>query len=222
MPYVAVPAGRDTIARAVQRETLDDLGVVFFVPGLNDPAAKPYPDVMRGEEVVLLGLGLQTPATVVLPGTHSKWASVGTHRIERFQTFVTGEIRNLFLHHSNLAKVARRPPLPDWDAFMAGLALALDPTQHSLLTQLFSARAGWLSGAVAPEAICDYVTGMTIGAEFRAARDNGWHSPGDTVVIAGDLELEERYRRAAIASGVYPALAPADVAIRGALSLALA
>lgn len=220
MPYVPVPARLADVARAIRREHLGDWGTIFFVPGLTEPSARPYPDVMRGEEMTLLGVGLDAPATVILPGTHSKWARVGGGRIETFRTFVTGEVRDLFLRHSTVAKILRQPSSPRWDAFAAGLALALgDEPRGGLLTQLFSARTGWLAERIAPDEIGDYVLGLTIGAEFHAARDAGWLVAGDTVVIAGDTELEEPYRRAAVVSGIYPILAPADVAVRGALAL---
>ena len=53
------------------------------------------PDVMRGEETQLLGaLGMDAAddAVVCIPGTHSKWAMVKDGTVERFATFMTGEL----------------------------------------------------------------------------------------------------------------------------------
>jgi 2-dehydro-3-deoxygalactonokinase len=53
------------------------------------------PDVMRGEETQLLGfLGIHASgeAIVCMPGTHSKWVNVSGATVERFATFMTGEL----------------------------------------------------------------------------------------------------------------------------------
>mgnify|MGYP002637484209 CR=1 FL=1 len=85
------------------------------------------PDVMRGEETQILGLapavsdalasggsrgGGHLPAssaTLVLPGTHSKWAQVNTSGgepvIEAFRTFMTGEVFSVLKDHSILGKL---------------------------------------------------------------------------------------------------------------------
>jgi 2-dehydro-3-deoxygalactonokinase len=50
---------------------------------------------MRGEETQLLGaLGADATdeAVVCLPGTHSKWVRVNGGTVERFATFMTGEL----------------------------------------------------------------------------------------------------------------------------------
>src|SRR5262249_55089777 len=53
------------------------------------------PDVMRGEETQLLGaLGLDAAGAVLvcMPGTHSKWVTISDGTVERFATFMTGEL----------------------------------------------------------------------------------------------------------------------------------
>ena len=73
-PYVPCPARLDDLVSAL---AWPDPGRTAIVPGLSsdDP-----PDVMRGEEVQILGAveaGLIPPdALVCHPGTHNKWAIV--------------------------------------------------------------------------------------------------------------------------------------------------
>ncbi|MBA5790911.1 2-dehydro-3-deoxygalactonokinase, partial [Escherichia coli] len=71
---------------------------VSIVPGVI--ATGELPDVMRGEETQIVGalasdpmLGTDRSGVLIgLPGTHAKWAWVKDGLIERFQTFMTGEL----------------------------------------------------------------------------------------------------------------------------------
>lgn len=222
MPYVPTPAGPADLAAAARRLDLEGGDAVTFLPGLTHQAARPYPDVMRGEETQLVGFGLGQDITVVLPGTHAKWARIAGGRIERFQTFVTGEIFSTLSRHSFLAKVATPPAAPDREAFARGLAAArdTDPGAGELLTRLFSVRTGWLAGKIAPGEMVDYLSGLVIGWEFVEAERGGWCRAGDTVAVVGDDELVEPYRRAAEASGLKVIMGAEDAAVRGALAIA--
>lgn len=87
-PYIACPAAPEEIAAAGLAVTLDDGTRAIILPGLScDEGAF---DVMRGEETLIVGLGL-TDGVACLPGTHSKWAEIKGGRITRFASFMTGE-----------------------------------------------------------------------------------------------------------------------------------
>ncbi|HEV3247398.1 MAG TPA: 2-dehydro-3-deoxygalactonokinase [Beijerinckiaceae bacterium] len=220
-PYVEAPAGADALAAAVKWLRLADGGVIGFIPGLTDKSVKPFPDVMRGEETQLVGFGLGQEMTVVLPGTHSKWARIEKGRIARFRTFVTGEIFALLSRHSFIAQLSKPQPVPNWSAFTHGLEVAGDRTQAcGLLSHLFSVRTGWLAGKLAPPETSDYLSGLVVGMEFREAREMGWFKSGERVGIIGGDHLVEVYRRAAIAFGLEPDLGPSDAAVHGALVIA--
>ena len=68
-------------------------------------------DVMRGEEVQLLGAvaaGMVDPMALVChPGTHNKWATLRHGQIDRFRTVMTGELFNLLKEHSILSDLLR-------------------------------------------------------------------------------------------------------------------
>jgi 2-dehydro-3-deoxygalactonokinase len=221
MPYVETPAGVEALAAAVRRMRLADGGVIGFLPGLTDKSVKPFADVMRGEETQLTGFGLAREMTVVLPGTHSKWARIENGRIARFRTFVTGEVFATLSRHSFIAQVAEPTPSPNWKAFALGLDATHDRTQPcGLLSHLFSVRTGWLAGKLAPADMGDYLSGIVIGMEFREAQDLGWFATGDRLGIIGADHLLEAYRRAAEAFGLAPHLGPRDAAVRGSLAIA--
>ncbi len=221
MPYVPVPAGAAELARMIRRVPLDDGTIITLIPGLTDASAKPFADVMRGEETQLIGFGLADDRIAVLPGTHAKWARIGKGKIQGFQTFVTGEVFGTLSQHSFLSKVAMRPAAPDWAAFAQGVdAVRTDPRPAGLLSHLFSVRTGWLAGKLVPAQMTDYLSGIVVGSEFREASELGWFKPGDTVAIIGGEELMEVYRRTALLNGLTPIIGPEDAAVQGCLAIA--
>lgn len=221
MPYVPAPAHAGDLAAQVKIMPLPDGGTITFLPGLTDPSAHPFPDVMRGEETQLVGFGLERDITVVLPGTHAKWARIAGGKIAAFQTLVTGEIFGTLSRHSFLSKVARKPATPDWDAFLKGVALVRDDKRPAgLLTHLFSVRTGWLSGNLVPEQMTDYLSGLVVASEFREAKALGWFEDGERIAVVGDDDLVEVYERVAGAFGLSLEPAPEDAAMRGCLTVA--
>jgi 2-dehydro-3-deoxygalactonokinase len=221
MPYVETPAGVEEIAHAARRVRLADGGDVLFMPGLTDRSARPFPDVMRGEETQLVGLGLERDRLVVLPGTHCKWARIGGGRILRFRTFVTGEVFATLSSHSFIAQMAQPQPRPNWAAFARGLDAARDPgTGTGLLSRLFSVRTGWLAGELEAEEASDYLSGLILGTEFQEVAALGWVEAGEEIAIVGSERLVELYRRAASAFGLAPHPGPAEASLRGCLAIA--
>lgn len=217
VPYVSCPAGPLDLARGTVRRVLPDGAPLFLLPGLTDPAGLPFPDVMRGEETQIVGNGLERDATVVLPGTHSKWARVRGGRIEGFQTFVTGEVFALLTKHSFIARAAIPPAEPDMAAFRRGLIEA--ERTPALLSVLFSARTGVLAERLRLEEVLDYMSGLVIGQEFRQARESGWFGPGETVDIVGNDGLNMRYATAAEIFGLGVRRTAEEAAICGALAI---
>lgn len=221
MPYLPTPADARAFAAAVRRVPLPGGSTITFIPGLIERSAYPFPDVMRGEETQLVGLGLDRDRTVVLPGTHAKWARVGNGQIARFKTFVTGEVFATLSRHSFIAKVATPPTSPDWDAFARGVACVRDdPQSGGLLGRLFAVRTGWLARELSPAQMTDFLSGVVVASEFREARDLGWFAPGAAVTIVGDDDLVEVYRRAAEAFALKPEAGRKDAAVRGCLAIA--
>ncbi|MFV0244577.1 MAG: 2-dehydro-3-deoxygalactonokinase [Qingshengfaniella sp.] len=222
VPYVPCPAtARDLAAGAVHRR-LPNGSDLILLPGLTDHSRHPFPDVMRGEETQIVGYGLDGPATLVLPGTHSKWARLAEGRIAGFQTFVTGEVFALLSQHSFIAKAAGTAnATANWSAFERGVQIARDTTgsDAAFLTQIFSARTGMLADQLNPADLRDHVSGLLIGAEFRQARDAGWFTPGERLGIVGNDGLNARYGRAARVFGLIVADGGTAAAIHGALEI---
>lgn len=189
-PYLACPAAVDDIAGALVPLTLSRGRLIHLAPGLSTRAADGIPDVMRGEEVQILGavdlIGTGS-ATVCLPGTHSKWARVEDRRVTRFSTHMTGEVFDVLRRHSILGRGIEHAA---WDdaAFLEGVARS--GARGGLLHHLFGVRAAGLFGDLAPETAGAFLSGLVIGHEIRSAEPDG------TVHLVGEDDLVRLYGRA--------------------------
>ena len=214
-PYCPCPAGLDEIVRALVRvphAAREGPRDIRLVPGLTCER-RGMPDVMRGEEVKVLGaleaLGL-VDAVLVLPGTHSKWAMVTKGRVESFATVMSGEFYALLCKHSILAKSlpAAEAPL-DAAAFDRGVATALDGP--SLMETAFSVRTLALFERLPEAARASYLSGLVIGEELRC---RPLHDVRELVLVAAPA-LVERFERALARRGVAVRTLGEEVAWRG-------
>jgi len=190
-----------------------------IVPGYRSQGA--HVDVMRGEEVQLLGAVARgvRDGWVLLPGTHCKWVRMQAGRIAEFFTFMTGELFALLGQTGTLSAMLAPAPL-DEAAFSAGLEAARRrlPLTHSL----FGARARVVTGALSAGAARSYVSGLLIGSEFvqdRQCREaSGNPAP---LHIIGAPALSERYVVAARTFGFVPVVLDPDEVYIAALALFL-
>ncbi|MCR9070736.1 MAG: 2-dehydro-3-deoxygalactonokinase [Alphaproteobacteria bacterium] len=213
-PYLACPASVDDIAHGLVPLTLERGRIVHVAPGLSARGADGVPDVMRGEEVQILGavdlLGAGS-ATVCLPGTHSKWARVEDRRVTGFSTHMTGEVFDVIRRHSILGKGIEHAA---WDdaAFLAGVARSGE--EGGLLHHLFGVRAAGLFGELVPDSAGAFLSGLVIGHEIREA------APGEIVHLIGDEQLVDLYLRALEALGHEAVAAPRQAAACGLFLIA--
>lgn len=218
-PYAACPAGAADLAGAL-------VGVeaggrtVAIVPGAScrDGVENRggVPDVMRGEETQIVGaLALQpdlaSGATLVLPGTHSKWARIENGRILHFATYMTGELYALLRAHSVLGRLMTDEDAPLEDGFDAGVRAAAG--NGGLTHRLFAVRTLGLMGEVAPAALSGYLSGLLIGSEIDSeigseidaaphARDGEAQDAAPSVALVGAPALTALYERALRLRGV--------------------
>ena len=188
-PYVACPASIEALAANLswpgEREAI--------VPGVSF-VGESRADVMRGEEVQLLGAvaasHVPPDALVCHPGTHNKWVVVQDGRIASFRTVMTGELFNLLRQHSILADLLQADAEPD-DAFRRGVRHGLD--QDDLTSDLFAVRARVLLGEAPREDAASYTSGLLIGSDVRIGL-SGNSAP--TVCVMGRPELTRLYAAA--------------------------
>lgn len=188
-PYVPCPAGLDDIAKALVW-TGDREAIVPGVSFTGDGRA----DVMRGEEVQLLGAaaaGLIDPdALVCHPGTHNKWALLRNGQIHHFRTVMTGELFSLLKAHSILSDLLQGQVEAN-DPFKQGVDRAF--AEDALPADLFGVRAAVLLGQMKKEDAASYASGLLIGADVCI----GLAAPGGAEVhVMGRPELTSLYAAA--------------------------
>ena len=224
VPYVACPAGLDEIAAGMLLVAAESLPGrrIFIAPGLSHRPAAGAPEVMRGEETQLLGLFDELPGagphTVCLPGTHSKWATVGSGRIGAFHTAMTGELYAVLKQHSLLGALMDHDAgaaTEDVLAFELGVRTSRDA--GGLLNHLFSVRTRGLFGEMSAAQLPSYLSGLLIGHEL-----NGLLAGAQRVHLIGGEALVQRYRLALALCNVEMRVHGEALAARGLYRLAAA
>ncbi len=166
-PYAPCPARlADLVGQVVP---VPERANVFIVPGLAQQGEGRRPDVIRGEETQLFGLGEDVTGIAILPGTHAKWARLENGAVTSFATFLTGEVYELLTRHSIIGKVMtgldREPSASP--AFARGAEEALSEGHPGTLQSLFTVRARGILGEMAGDDLPGYLSGLLIGAENR-------------------------------------------------------
>ncbi|MBB4050588.1 2-dehydro-3-deoxygalactonokinase [Devosia subaequoris] len=194
-PYLEAPTELGALGQgAVRPDMPDERFRVSILPGVCQRQGGE--NVMRGEETQLLGLAsLHTEYTglVCMPGTHSKWARLEGTRIEHFSTAMTGEMFALLKTQSVLRHSLNGPldgPEQD-EGFVAGARDGLDDPA-ALLGQLFTVRAASLLSDKAPDWCAGYLSGLLIGTEIAANRNEIGTDP---VPLIGSDKLCALYMR---------------------------
>lgn len=203
--YCPCPAGAAELAGALCAVSEGVGGVMRIVPGVRQEGTAP--NVMRGEETQIVGAMEQVSrpgsrALLVLPGTHSKWVTVEGGKIARFETYMTGELFAVLRDHSILGRPARDaapPPEPAWDAFDRGVATARAAGARGLAPNLFLTRSLMLQGTLTATESLDFLSGLLIGDELRAALGEAGQVP---LALLGGAALCSRYTRALAGFGV--------------------
>ncbi|WP_286789134.1 MULTISPECIES: 2-dehydro-3-deoxygalactonokinase [unclassified Pseudomonas] len=199
VPYVDCPADVGSLAKGLL--TFDSgCGELSLIPGVMQRGA--LPNVLRGEETQIFGAlelepALADHALLVLPGTHSKWATIRGSRLDHFSTYMTGELFAVLREHSILGRPAREEGSePSNDAFMRGLTNARESGAEGVIGRLFTTRSLFLAGDLPARHSLDYLSGLLIGEELRSVVASLKGAVCPPLVLIGDPALCRRYQDA--------------------------
>lgn len=213
-PYVRCPAAPEDIAAAGLDVALSTGTRATILPGLSCDADGF--DVMRGEETLIVGLGLED-GVACLPGTHSKWARVEGGRITGFASFMTGEVYGLLRNDSILARLAEEPAAGD-------AALGRERGHRAagrpggVLNSAFLARTEVLAGRLPPGAVGPYLSSLLIAQEIAGAL--ALFGRPSRVHLVADGVMAEGYGAALAAAGLEGAVTTPEAAfVAGVLRL---
>ena len=234
-PYIDCPASGKQIVAG--RTAFNARGIEFsIISGLRTTNPLGTPDLMRGEELQLLGwMGavdgpentLKSAQLVVLPGTHNKWALVRGGKIETFVTALTGELYSLLQNHSVLIANTESADFSD-DIFMQGVKLATTLESGQLLQALFATRSRQVLGELSELHASSYLSGLLIGSDVVGSlalmekEIVGKEIVGkqiaaiSSIVLIGDSALSRCYQLALESVGIKAELRDAtEIAVSG-------
>ncbi|MDC1513523.1 2-dehydro-3-deoxygalactonokinase [Porticoccaceae bacterium] len=221
-PYIECPASAEQIVSG--RTVFKARGIAFsIISGLKTLNPLGTPDLMRGEELQLLGwlrvanLKQQTAQLVVLPGTHNKWALLQDGKIETFITALTGELYSLLQNHSVLIANPDSAEFSE-DVFLQGVKVATTLESGQLLQALFATRSRQVLGELSESHASSYLSGLLIGSDMVGSLTLMKKLMGriSSVDLIGDSALSRCYQLALESVGVAAQLRDAtQIALSG-------
>ncbi len=196
--YVPVPTKLTELHRhLVSPKTNSTRILPFIVPGLSQKSEQ-QPDVMRGEETLLLGIldELSVKSGIFcLPGTHSKWMEMEEGTVTRTSTFLSGELFALIARQSILRHSLDTEAELDKDVFLATLD-QLKNQEATLLGNLFGLRAGLLLNDTSTQACTSRLSALVIGTELLDMLVKCGDNPPKQVHLIGGNTLAQNYKLA--------------------------
>jgi len=198
--YITAPV--DLHGLAEQLLSIEANGInIQIVPGVRALNPFNYNDVMRGEEVQVLGAMALSPSLVqsehwlCLPGTHSKWVRLVNGRLETFFTLPVGELFDVLRHHSTLLMAS---DVDDFcsEQFDHGVALA---RSGDCLAQLFQLRSRTVLNEINKVEQQQLLSGLLIGSDIAIAirKIAGNFSKKNPLIIIASHPLSKYYQRVA-------------------------
>ncbi|WP_096087111.1 2-dehydro-3-deoxygalactonokinase [Agaribacterium haliotis] len=189
--YVDTAAGCSELAQKAHCFQLPWGPEARIMPGVRHKQQSDIYDVMRGEEVQLLGLDELCQSRefhAILPGTHSKHAHIRGNKIQTFSSYLSGELFAVISQHMLLGKGLELSELGQHNsAFFKGLddGLATEQLSNCLFRTWTHRLFKQLDEKTAP----DYLSGMLIGNELKTAKAKHYY-------IVGSSKLSQRYQLA--------------------------
>ena len=207
--YLNTPLALSLHGKSIVVETEDERLSVFIIPGLmqEEPA-----EVMRGEETQVLGFLSHHPdfeGIVLLPGTHSKCVTIKNNRIEKFSTYMTGELFAILSEHSILSQSVETLEWSESD-FELGVKQSLQ-NPVGLTNHLFSLRAESLLKQTQPKELKARLSGQLIGLELASITSNSLEALESTgVAIIGATKVAKLYQHALNLIGINSDVMPSE------------
>ena len=190
LPYVKIPISinaNNLIIKYLPNSILTH--PIILVSGI-----KSQDDVMRGEEIQLLGLyhdlKIKEKCVFVFPGTHCKHIYCENGLLTNFKTHMTGEMFDIICNHSILSGSISTGLLnaSAIDAFKHGVNLV--NTSNSILNTLFSIRTNTLFGHKDNKENFYILSGLLIGEELSAINTK------NQIVLCAENSLYNLYKLA--------------------------
>ena len=154
------------------------------------------PDVMRGEETQVAGFLTDDNnfnGSICLPGTHSKWIKINKNSLEKFQTFMTGELFEIISKNSVLSHSVKSDNLDKAEILNSANKIMNKPEVFA--NALFQLRADDLinsQGAVIYRSrLSGYLLAMELVGSLEFWKNND-------IILIGNINLIDLYEHVLI------------------------
>lgn len=153
-------------------------------------------DVLRGEEVQIVGLAMKVDLSgkniFILPGTHSKHLICENDKVIDFNTFMTGEMFQVIAEHTLLKDSIENPSLKPGNFAEFDEGVLRNNIGLSIMNDLFKIRAWDLLGSRTSNQNYFYLSGLLIGAELSSLKSLHF----DGIILCAGENLAGFYKRA--------------------------
>lgn len=214
--YCPCPADAAQLRSGMVETRIGELDCLI-VPGMSCTAPDGRADVMRGEEVEILGLVANDAKLrngrhlLILPGTHTKWVELEGGKVTTFFTSISGELYDRLSEKGLLSTLISDGPL-DLGAFREGLALS-EPNGSGLGRLLFGIRADIMLGWRCSENSSAIARGILIGSEIADAEVQfGLLAEFQSISLCGNADFGRLYQKALGARNVSATIIDAEKA----------
>ena len=222
--YIPTPASIEDMRKGIH--SLSCLEKVYIVPGVSCRSSDGIYDVIRGEEVQVLGLQERRRNSwtddrekhlICLPGTHSKWLETSRETLLSFTTVMSGDFFAAVCSKTIMSLMLKSEQQFSDEAFLHGVSLS--SLAGGVMSRMFKVRSSYLFGQVKPEHMESMISGVIIGSEIDEMRR--LYTPVSTVQVIGSNVLIRRYRMALEQFGMRCELHPGDeLSLAGMIRLA--
>ena len=196
-----VGARQGWVEAPYQKTPCDLNNIKFILPTINDNriALKIFsgisqidqPDVMRGEETQVAGFFYENPdfvGSICLPGTHTKWIKVKNRSIEKFQTFMTGELFEVISQNTVLMHSVKSNKTDQEEILKSVEMILKDPSLFG--NALFQLRADDLINSKDSVIYKSRLSGYLLGLELLGSMDY-WKK--SKIALIGNRDLVKLY-----------------------------
>lgn len=205
LPHVLAPAGQRELAAGMVMVDMPEIfeKPIWFVPGVRNDVDNiglhncEAMDVMRGEEVEVMGLierlAIRGPAMLIMPGSHSKFVCIDERNmITGCVTTLSGELLHIITHNTILADSLDREFATEInpEMLLAGAALA---KRIGLGRACFNVRILDQFTIYQRNDRANFLLGAVLGADLLTLRNSTAIKmrPGIDVIIAGKPILRQ-------------------------------
>ena len=206
--YLPCPADLGTLAANATLRKIREIHCVFL-PGVSQTQP---PDIMRGEELQLLGVNVDTDDYLaIIPGTHSKWIDMRKNSIHSFRTIASGELYEVLIGYSLIGSFAKHDHWDD-EAFLRAAEKGFNT--KTIISELFSSRSGVLMNSLPEHHSRSHLSGLLIGNEIREGFTQ-FKSVSENIVLIGSKSLCKKYQRVFKHLGIPLTVDQSQSAVRG-------